>query len=93
MHDPREQIYDQLVDSVACFLYSVFETETNQDLTHYQQYFKEFIAKYDNTKHAGDCTQQPFMCLQCLIDDFRDRAKSIIDKTGFDVYMDKEEIE
>ena len=86
------QIYSEFVDFTAAFLFSLGESDNYRDQIYYHQYFLKHVGEYDGSKHEGDCTQQPFSCNQCLIDNYRDRALTMINKQAFDQYLIDEEL-
>ena len=85
-------MYSDLVDFMASFLYANTESDDPKDLYHDFTWFLKYIVKYDGTEHDGDCTQKCFTCSQCLIDSYRDKAETILNKQAFEQYIIDEEI-
>ena len=88
-----DPIYNSLfIDHVAAFLFAISEADVPKEVNHYYKWFADYTNKYDGEEHSGDCTQQPWTCSQCLIDDFRERALTIINSEAFNQYLIDEEL-
>ncbi len=87
------QMYHKLlIDHTAGFLFAVSEMDSPEQFNHQYNWYRNFANKYDGEEHSGDCTQQPWSCSQCIIDDYRERALSIINTTAFNQYLIDEEL-
>ena len=86
------QMYKDLVDFTAAFLFSLGESDNPKDLLFWQQWFLKYIVVNDGSIHDGDCTQQPYSCPQCLIDSYREKAEIVINKQAFEQYLIDEEL-
>ena len=50
------------------------------------------MKENDGSKHFGDCTNHAIACHQCIIDEQRDIAATMINKAVFDQYLIDEEL-
>ena len=51
------------------------------------------MLKYDaDAIHDGDCTQKPYACDRCIIDEQREDAALLINKEAFYKYLSDEEL-
>jgi hypothetical protein len=98
MQQIGNRMYSELVDFMAASLYAVVETtdslEANKasDLKHYFNWFYNYMKENDGSKHFGDCTNHAIACHQCIIDEQRDIAATMINKAVFDQYLIDEEL-
>lgn len=90
-----DRAYRNLVDSVAASLYAITEVSDEPDdslFEHHYLWFLRYMLKYDGNPHGGDCTNMPYACDQCIIDEQREDAESIINKEAFYKYLIDEEL-
>jgi hypothetical protein len=43
--------------------------------------------EYKDTEHDGDCTQKPWSCWRCFVEDYIDLAQSIINVDALNEYI------
>lgn len=86
-----DRAYHNLINSVAASLYAITEVcdePDDSDFEHHYLWFLRYMLKYDaNAIHDGDCTQKPYACDRCIIDEQREKAISIINKEVFQQYL------
>jgi len=90
-----DRAYRNLVNSVAASLYAITEVSDEPDdsgFEHHYLWFLRYMLKYDGNPHGGDCTQMPYACDQCIIDEQREDAALLINKEAFYKYLIDEEL-
>lgn len=78
-----------LILLTAGYLYSLTDDWTGLGQDYHISYFMSIYNKYKDSEHDGDCTQQPYSCWRCFIEDYIKEAESIIDISKLQAYINK----
>jgi hypothetical protein len=84
MDDPKQL---NLVLLTAGYLYSLTDDWTGKGQDYHIQFFINMYNKYKDSKHDGDCTQQPYSCWKCFVEEYIERAQSIINVDALNDYL------
>ena len=74
---------------VAAYLYSLSDDCEGMGQDWHVQYFINIYNKYKDSEHNGDCTQQPWSCWVCFIDEYIDLATTMINEDSFNLYLEE----
>ena len=68
----------QFLIYVAAYLYSLTDDYEGKGTEWHIQFFINMYNKYKDTEHDGDCTQKPWSCWRCFVENYVEEASNII---------------
>ena len=79
----------QFIVYVAAYLYSLTNDREDKDKEWHMQFFISIYNKYADSKHEGDCIQQPFSCWRCFVEKYIELANNIVNIEPFKLYLEE----